>query len=396
MMRQPVSMRERERDAMAEPYRAPDAFAAGLFPVSPLSHDQGIRLLFDIATLLLLLECRPGDRVLDLGAGSGFSSEMLARLGYDAFPLDPDLTALQHNRRRPSFDAQRIQGRVHVTQGVAQQLPFADGSFDGIVAMNVLHHVEDLERTVLEFRRVLRPGARVVVSEPGLDHLLMPATKRAIHEFGENDRPFDVFEFLRLARQHGFEHAMLNLTLHPPLCVLSLEHIDLYLNGQAPSPWLTPAGVLREVQRQHPLAMLVNAGARPKTSRYPGRLQADLHVAGLPPRMHAGQPVELTIRVTNTGDTLWLAKPTALGGYVTFGCKLRTPEGRLLLDGLGRTCLPRNVGAGECADARMAFRLPDNLQPGPYLLEFDMVNELVCWFADAGASRSVQAEIFVD
>lgn len=380
---------------MSEPYCAPDAFAAGLFPVSPITHDHGIRLLFDIATLLLLLDCRPGDRVLDLGAGSGFSSEMLARLGYDVFPVDPDLTALQHNRRRPSFDAQRIQGRVKVTQGVAQQLPFRDETFDGIVAMNVLHHVEDLEAVVMEFRRVLRPGGRVVASEPGLDHLTMAHTKRAMEQLGENDRAFDVMEFLRLARKHGFEDAMLNATLHPPLRVIRLEEIDLYLTGEVPRPWLTPQGVLRELQHHHPYAMLVNAGARPKTSRHPGRLEAQLEVEGVPATVQAGQVVTPTVRVTNAGDTIWLSRPSTLGGYVTAGCKVLTPEGRLLADSVGRTCLPRDVQPGDRVEVPMTLPVPDTLPPGSYVLEFDMVNELICWFADAGNSQTFRSTITI-
>jgi SAM-dependent methyltransferase len=67
-----------------------DPFADGLFPVCVATHDVGVRRLFDLATVLMLLDCRPGGRVLDLGAGSGFSSEMLARLGYDVVALDPD------------------------------------------------------------------------------------------------------------------------------------------------------------------------------------------------------------------------------------------------------------------------------------------------------------------
>ena len=71
------------------------------------THDLGIRRLFDLATVLMLLDCRPGDRVLDLGAGSGFSSEMLARFGYQVAAVDPDLPALRHNRRRQGFDPSR-------------------------------------------------------------------------------------------------------------------------------------------------------------------------------------------------------------------------------------------------------------------------------------------------
>ena len=62
-----------------------DPFVDGLFPICVATHDQGIRRLFDLATVLMLLDCRPGDRVLDLG----FSSEMLARFGYEVVRFSP-------------------------------------------------------------------------------------------------------------------------------------------------------------------------------------------------------------------------------------------------------------------------------------------------------------------
>ncbi len=95
-------------------------------------------------------------------------------------------------------------GSARVTQGTAEHLPFADATFDGVLAMNVLHHVPDLTAVTDELARVLRPGRRAVFSEPGLDHLSASETQKAIREFGENDRPFDALDFLRQARQHGF------------------------------------------------------------------------------------------------------------------------------------------------------------------------------------------------
>ncbi|MCA1586717.1 MAG: class I SAM-dependent methyltransferase [Acidobacteria bacterium] len=177
-------------------FEARDVIAEGLFPVCPATHDLGIRRLFDLSTLLLLLDCRPGDVVLDLGAGPGFSSEMLARLGYDVVALDPDLESLVHNRRRPTFDPTRIEGKVCVVQGSAERLPFRRESFDGVLGMNVLHHVADLSTTLSELARVLKPGCRATFVEPGLDHLAAEETERARREHGADDRAFDVLAFL--------------------------------------------------------------------------------------------------------------------------------------------------------------------------------------------------------
>jgi hypothetical protein len=88
-------------------------------------------------------------------------------------------------------------------------------------------------------------------------------------------------------------------------------------------------------------------------------------------------------RAVNVGDTVWLARPRPRGGYVTVGCKVLTPEGRLITDRSGRTCLPEDVAPGGTAHVAFEIALPADLEPGRYLLQFDLVDELVCWFSDA-------------
>lgn len=369
-----------------------DPFQSGRFPVCPETHDQGLRWLFDLATVLLLLDCRPGDRVLDLGAGSGFSSETLARLGYSVVAVDPDCAALINNRARPERDASRISGRVTVASGVAEALPFADQSFDGAVAMNVLHHVPDLASALAELSRVLRPGSRLVFCEPGLDHLQSPEAQRAIREHGEDDRPFDVLALLQRGRSNGFREAMLSATVQSPLALLPVEEIDEYLTGQHRRAHLRADGILEELHRRHAYGMLVKEGAKPRTSRNPGVLARQLDVRHLGSSFRRGESVTFDVDVLNTGDTLWLSEKSSLGGYVTVGVKLLTETGLLIDDALGRTPLPHDVAPGDSVRVSVRAVLPASLPPGGYCLEVDLVDELVCWFADVrGALKFVRS-----
>jgi SAM-dependent methyltransferase len=338
--------------------------------------------LFDLSTVLLLLNCRPGDRVLDLGAGPGFASEMLARLGYAVVAVDPDLRALVVNRQRPSFDASRIDGTVAVVGSRAEALPFADATFDGVVGLNVLHHVPDLTAVTRELARVLKPGAHAVFCEPGLEHLEKAETQRAIAEHGESDRPFDVIAFLKQARTFGFAQADISATLISPLRLVPVEEVELFAAGQHPRPHLREAGVLQEVHRCRAYAMLVREGEREKTSRSPGLLRAEIAVQGLPERLARGRVYRATARVTNRGDTRWLSKPSELGGFVTIGCKIARRDGRVVSDALGRSFLTSDVRRDESASVDVTLPVPFDLEPGEYELRFDLVNELVCWFSD--------------
>jgi len=377
-------------------FEARDVFDAGLFPICPATHDLGIRRLFDLATLLLLLDCRPGDTVLDLGAGPGFSSEMMARLGYDVIAVDPALRALAHNRRRVTCDPTRIEGTVRVAQALAEQLPIRAAAVDGVLGMNVLHHVPDLSAAISELARVLKPGCRAVFAEPGLDHLEAGETKRAIREHGEDDRAFDVLSFLGLARTRGFGHAMLTATLQPPLRLLPIEEIDLYRSGQHPRAHLTPQGVLDELQRRHPYAMLQRDGARPRTSRHPGILTCALRIEGAPVESVRGARVSVVAHAVNTGDTTWSAAPARRGGFVTIGCKLMAFGGRVLNDTLGRTFLPDDVPPGDACTVRVSIELPLDIPAGRYELFFDLVDEQICWFSDLSpTTTTVRSTIII-
>jgi SAM-dependent methyltransferase len=359
-----------------------DPFANGQFPLCPQTHHKGVCLLFDLATLVMVLDCRPGDRVLDVGAGSGFSSEMLARFGYNVVAIDPDHRALRHNLARGRFDRERIQGRRAAVEAVAERLPFADQSFDGIVCMNVLHHIPELGLTLDELARVLRPGCRLVLSEPGLNHLASPETRRAAEQ-GEHDRPFDVVDFGLVARHRGFERVMIVPTVHPSQTLLPIDQIDFYTAGTHPIPTLTPRGAFDNVRGDHPFAALVREGTRPKTSRFPGVLKATLAVEERAVRGTPGGTVAMAVRAANAGDSTWLAEPSPFGGHVTFACKLLTSTGRLVTDSLGRTRLGVDVAPGDEASANLQLALPEDLEPGEYRLEFDMVDEFVCWFSEA-------------
>jgi SAM-dependent methyltransferase len=372
-----------------------DPFADGLFPVCVATHDLGIRRLFDLGTVLMLLDCRPGDRVLDLGAGSGFSSEMLARFGYQVAALDPDHEALRHNRRRQSFDPARIEGRVHVAVGIAERIPFADRSFDGAVGLNVLHHVPDLAAAIAEIARVLRPGARFVGCEPGLDHLEVAESVRAVREHGENDRPFDVIQFLEIATALGFRRALLPATLHSALRLVPLEEIDMFRTGWHPRDTLTNEGVVQELHRKHAYAMLVRDGERVPTSRKPGKLRCELAVSRLAGPVAPGETAFVSATATNLGDTIWLAAASALGGFITVGCKLTTPSGRLISDTIGRTFLPADVPPDRKVSVDLRLPIPGDLKPGEYELVVDLVNELVCWFSDLPGNEADRQPLIV-
>jgi hypothetical protein len=86
----------------------------------------------------------------------------------------------------------------------------------------------------------------------------------------------------------------------------------------------------------------------------------------------------------NVGESVWLADPRVFGGYVTFGVKLLTPDGRVLEDNRGRQWLRHDVPPGGRIEVISEVSL-EGFKPGSYRVLFDMVNEQVCWFQSIGS-----------
>lgn len=103
------------------------------------------------------LEIEEGAQVLDLAAGTGTSAAAIARAGAKVVAADFSLGMMSEGRRRGA--------PVPFVGADAQQLPFADDSFDAAVISFGLRNVHDPRRALGEMTRVVRPGGRVVVCE---------------------------------------------------------------------------------------------------------------------------------------------------------------------------------------------------------------------------------------
>ena len=92
-----------------------------------------------------------GRRVLDAGCGGGLVARELAAAGAEVVGVDRSMGSLGVARRATN-------GSFHPAQGRLERLPFADASFDAVVAADVLEHLPDLPAAVAELARVLAPG----------------------------------------------------------------------------------------------------------------------------------------------------------------------------------------------------------------------------------------------
>ena len=116
--------------------------------------------------MISMAELRPGQRVLDIGCGTGNLLLALGRdeQGVEIEGLDPDTRALAKAARK----AHRAGVAASWRPGYAQDLPHADGSVDRVFSSLMLHHLHDddgKDTLLAEVRRVLRPDGLLVLAD---------------------------------------------------------------------------------------------------------------------------------------------------------------------------------------------------------------------------------------
>ena len=168
----------------------------------PYSDNQCWLYLVDMGQTLKFLPPKPA-RVLDLGVGSGWTSEILAKCGYSVVGIDinPDMIALSQ-RRLNSLPSASIDLKFHVAD-FEKPIPF--GPFDAAVSYDSLHHAENEMLLIQRVFDVLKPSAVFVMIEPGKGHSLAEYSIQAMKKYGttEKDMPFEHVE--PLLKKAGFK-----------------------------------------------------------------------------------------------------------------------------------------------------------------------------------------------
>ncbi|GAA0452357.1 demethylmenaquinone methyltransferase [Streptomyces stramineus] len=103
------------------------------------------------------VNARPGEKVLDLAAGTGTSSMPFTAAGAYVVPCDFSVGMLSEGKKRHPW--------LPLTAGDATRLPFADDVFDAVTISFGLRNVQETDTALREMLRVTKPGGRVVICE---------------------------------------------------------------------------------------------------------------------------------------------------------------------------------------------------------------------------------------
>lgn len=165
-----------------------------------------------------LLDIDPEDRVLDVGCGTGFGTEALARESNHVHGLDQSPHQLSH-----AFEKFGRRGPVRFYLGDAERLPFADNSFDVVWSSGSIEYWPNPVTALRELRRVGKPGGQVLVVGPDYPrNIIFQKLADAIMLFydeAEADRMFAEAGF------DSFEHHIQQASPRSPRAITTVAEI---------------------------------------------------------------------------------------------------------------------------------------------------------------------------
>jgi SAM-dependent methyltransferase len=332
-------------------------------------------MLVSLGVLLHGAHLVPGMTVLDFGGGTGWLSRLLMQFGCNAILCDVSQSALRiatnFIERTPPIGAKPGTFRTLLFDGRMLDLP--DESLDRILCFDSFHHVPNVDATIHEFARVLKPGGLAAFSEPGPHHSQSAQSQFEMRVHGVLENDVDVPRIWATARAAGFDDIKL-VPFNGTPTYMSLRDFDDFLRGGAALDGAAQS--LREFTANVRTFTLKKSGIEALDSRTTGGLSCDIEVEM--------QERAFTARVTNTGTATWLPAKQSPGG-VSLGVHLYRESTLVDFDFLWTPLGEREVQPGE--EVTVHGVVPP-LPAGRHVLEFDCVARGVTWFSQVGSKTT--------
>ncbi len=165
----------------------------------PFSDENCGLYLTDMGTIMSLMP-QPPARVLDLGAGTGWTSLFFAQRGYDVVGQDiaPDMIELANKKK----DESRLENLSFVVSDY-EEMDFCD-EFDVAVFYDALHHCIDERQAVKSAYEALKPNGILITVEPGSGHADSEPTREAVRKFGVTEKDMPPRLVISLGKEIGF------------------------------------------------------------------------------------------------------------------------------------------------------------------------------------------------
>jgi SAM-dependent methyltransferase len=338
---------------------------------------QYFRLMFDLLNILQALQIPKNGRVLEVGNGPGWVTEILLMLGFSVEALEPSADLIDIAKERCSALASHYKhpskGKVNFHQVTLEEVEFEEESFDAILFFDVLHHVVDENSAIEKCFKFLKPGGSLGIVEGAWHPEFKALEKLLIDEmarYGTLENPFSVEYLNILLEKFGFIEIERYVAVN-----------GFFTKNQLRQP-LKNFGV-------QPLSSSNNITARKPSAedfkypactdfRYKTDVTINLHSGGI---CEVKRMASLKIHLINTGETILNNRNQQLG-HITLALRCGIPGTTFFTECKERHLLPQVLVPGDEILIDLLYSLPSESSNEKW--ELDLVSEGLFWFSSRG------------
>jgi SAM-dependent methyltransferase len=334
-------------------------------------HREFFTLTYNVLNLLQAMRIPAKGRILEVGAGAGWLTEILMSLRYEVYALEPSEAMQEVARQRIAGCIEHHRFKdvppVHYLCEALEECSLPDESVDAVIFHEALHHVVDEERGIAQCFRVLSPDGLLGVTGEGTwipgDRNLESACEEEMARYGTLENPY-TFDYLKyLLTKHGFDE----ITRYHGINGFFPEAM-----GQLPLKQLAqaPAQNCNHITARKPLALGATTANQKGVTR--GRIR--VVEAKVDP---ANGRLAVRVELTNSGHTAWLHRQRA-AGWVSLSLYRGNLGSADFAEAYPRSALPKTVLAGQSVQFEASFAAPAGGWAGSW--HIDLVNEGHFWF----------------
>ena len=321
--------------------------------------------------------------VLEFAAGTCWFSRYLNQLQCRTISCDVSATALEIGKRL--FSEYPIIGKL-VSEPLflhfdGHKINLPSESVDRIICFDGFHHVPNQDEVISELARVLKPGGIAGFSEPGRFHSQFSQSQYEMKNNKVLENDIVLPEIFTIALKHGFTDCKAKLINDLEVSFDDYQSLDRYNSRSNPELEGTLLADVRNLMIAKTIFFLYKGPFVPDSRSHIG-LSHSISIEKSQFDIKVGEDLNLSIKISNTGEAIWLNDNINDMGVVKVGTHLYDEQGNLLNLNFSRHYFESSVKPGEILYKTITIKFTD---AGVFKLCIDLVSEEICWFENIGS-----------